>query len=82
MVHHCGHAATAVDNQHGTEGSVLPHTSAGSAPPVPHFQLAGHELPVQNPSIQLVVSSLSFHENSGTPHGMVEALLSPTVCVT
>ena len=55
-VHHSYDAPTPVDDQRRSEGCLLSHLGGCSTPPVPQFQLAGHKLPIRNPSVWSVIS--------------------------
>ena len=71
-IHQSCHASTWI------WGRLLPRMSGHSTPLVPQIQLAGHKLPIRNPSVWPVISPLSLHK-TGPSHGMADTLGSPAI---
>ena len=48
-------------------------------PPVPPILLAGHKLPIRNPSVRPVIRPPSLHKDSSPSHNVVETPRNPTL---
>ena len=49
--------------------------------PVPQILLAGHNLPIRNPTVRPAIGPSSLHKGTNPSHSMAETPQSPALCL-